>query len=114
LRVRPAVLVDMAIALLGSSSSRAATFTFSELRSDTTPAEWLAARLDYAMVDATTLEIRVRNETAAPAFFDITLVFFNTASQVDYLSLVSAKSSLDGENARTRGTWATTATTAPR
>ena len=88
----------MAIGLLAVGSARAATLAFSDASSDTTPAAWLAATLDYSLIDASTLEIRVTNETAAPAAFDITLVFFNTAPEVEYLSLLSAVSSLDGPN----------------
>jgi hypothetical protein len=88
----------MAIGLLAASSARAGSFAFSDASSDTTPAEWLAARLDYSLIDASTLEIRVTNETAAPAAFDILLVFFNTAPEVQYLSLLSAESSLEGPN----------------
>src|SRR5688572_11315176 len=94
LRARSAALVGMVIGVLAVGSARAASFSFSEASSDTTPAAWLAATFDYSLTDPSTLEIRVTNETAAPATFDIMLVFFNAAPQVSYLSLVSAVSSL--------------------
>jgi PEP-CTERM motif-containing protein len=96
--MRLGIWVGLAAILLASHSSRAGTFEFSEISSDTTPSAWLAATLDYDLVDPSTLEIRVRNETAAPALFDITLIFFNAATNLDYLTLVSATSSVEGDN----------------
>src|SRR5262245_5997047 len=88
----------MAAVLFHAGASRAATLGFSDASSDNTPAEWLAATLDYALVDPGTLELSVRNETAQPTAFDVTLIFFNVLPEVQYLTLTSATSSLDGDN----------------
>ena len=98
MRLVTAVSIGVAITALAVSPARSATISLSEASSDTTPAAWLAATLDYSLIDASTLEIRVTNETSAPAAFDILLVFFNTAPNVEYLSLISAVSSLEGPN----------------
>jgi hypothetical protein len=98
LRIGSAVRVGMAIGLLAASSGRAATFTFSDASSDTTPAAWLAATLEYTMLDPATLELSVRNDTSSAAPFDIMLIFFNALPAVEYLTLTSAVSSREGEN----------------
>lgn len=98
MRLSAAVSIGILVAAFAASSARAATLPFSDASSDTTPAAWLAATVDYTLLDTSTLEIRVTNETTAPAPFDIQLVFFNTAPEVEYLSLLSAVSSLEGPN----------------
>ncbi len=99
MRRRPVALaLFVGISLLGASTGRAATLAFSDASSDSTPAAWLAATLSYTLIDPLTLQISVRNDTSQELPFDITMIFFNALPEVEYLSLVSAESSVDGEN----------------
>ena len=66
-----------------------ALLRLSEFSSDHTPAEQLDATLEFT-VTGSTLTLSVTNETAAPASFDISAVYFNGLSHIDDLSLTSA------------------------
>ena len=98
MRLVLAVFPILVFSLFGSDTARAVTAAFSDASSDSTPVEWLSATLTYALVDPLTLQVSVRNDTTQAAPFDITLIFFNALPEVEYLSLASAVSSVDGEN----------------
>lgn len=89
-------------ALLLCESARAATLAFSDASSDATPAASLAATLTYTLPSPSTLELRLRNDTTAPAPFEISSLYFNTLPDLFYILIVSAESSLEGQNT---GAW---------
>jgi len=97
-RIRLALGWCAAIPLLAAGSARGVTIQFSDASSDTTPASWLSATFGYSLLDPQTLELSVRNDTSAAAPFDIPMIFFNKGPEVSYIQLVSAVSSVEGDN----------------
>jgi len=72
----------------GAASATPITVTLSQVSSDATPADQLDATLTFA-VSGTTLTLTVGNNTASPAEFTMTDVFFNGSGDVTSLSLSS-------------------------
>jgi PEP-CTERM motif len=96
------VVASLATGLLLAGPARATTVVFSDASSDATPAASLAATLTYTLSSPSTLEIRLRNDTTQAAPFEISMLYFNTFSELFYILILDAESSLEGENT---GAW---------
>ncbi|MGH7342412.1 MAG: PEP-CTERM sorting domain-containing protein [Candidatus Rokuibacteriota bacterium] len=79
-----------------SAQASGATLVVSQLSSDETPASLLTATLDFQIIGANELTLRVRNDTATPDAYLLSEIFFNASVDVTSLTLVSATSSADG------------------
>jgi hypothetical protein len=94
-------IAAIAVVLL-CGSARAATLRFSDASSDATSAGSLTATLTYTLPTASTLELSLRNDTTSSAPFEISSLYFNTFADLFYILIVSAESSLEGQNT---GAW---------
>jgi hypothetical protein len=76
--------------LLVAGQAGAASFTMSDISSDSTPAAQLKALIDVS-VSGSTLNVSIRSQTAASAPFDIGSLYFNASPDVIGLTYTGAR-----------------------